>query len=73
MNLLNGVNPEKDTREMLDELRRSQVRLFTFPFDQLLKRKMTVYQIDDDTARVVVKGAPEEIIKIPGDKKMTMQ
>lgn len=66
INILNGVDSEKDARMMLDELRATQVRLFTFPFDQSKKCKMTVYGISEDEARVVVKGAPETISEITG-------
>jgi magnesium-transporting ATPase (P-type) len=63
---LNGVDPEKDARMLLEELRSTQQRLFTFPFDQKLKCKMTVYAISEDEARVVIKGAPETISEITG-------
>lgn len=70
MNFLNGydTNPDdnvrKDVHEMLDELRAVNVRMFTFPFDQTLKRKMVVYALSHEEARVVVKGSPESIAEI---------
>lgn len=67
MNFLNGCDPEHDVHEMLDNLRTEKVRLFTFPFDQSLKRKMTVYALSHEEARVVVKGSPESIGEISGE------
>lgn len=51
---------------MLEDLRSNQVRLFTFPFDQKYKNKMTVYSISEGEARVVIKGSPESIGEITG-------
>jgi hypothetical protein len=47
LNMLNGVNSVMDVREMLLELRSNKQELFSFPFDQTLKRKTVVYAIDD--------------------------
>lgn len=49
---------------MLDELRSFKKRIFTFPFDQKYKTKIVVYEISEEEARVVVKGAPESIREI---------
>jgi magnesium-transporting ATPase (P-type) len=72
INFLNGCDNQpderlrKDVHEQLDDLRAQKVRLFTFPFDQKLKRKMTVYALSEEEARVVVKGSPESISTVTG-------
>lgn len=64
LDLLNGVDPDFDAREMLVNLRQNKREMFSFPFDQKLKRKTVVYQVSDESAWVVVKGAPESIAEL---------
>ena len=64
LNMLNGVDPNVDAREMLKNLRATSRQLFSLPFDQTLKRKTVVYQISNEEARVVVKGSPESIAEV---------
>ena len=64
INVLSGSNPGTDVREMLNTLRATKLRLFQLPFDQKFKRTLVVYKLNEEEARVVVKGAPEQLVEL---------
>lgn len=64
INMLSGTKSDADVREMLNSLRATKLRLFQLPFDQKFKRKLVVYKLNEEEARVVVKGAPEQLVEL---------